>query len=285
MRRSALPVLVVACIIVATILAWLFLQRVVFRPAPADDSAGPTVAEVRTPGAFTRINVNGLAKVELVQGDRHEVLVEAPAGRVQRVQTRVEDGTLRITNRSGHVEVPLFGDGEHTASPRIVVMAPSIESIVVNGAVAFSAGRLEVPALRIAASGAAKLRIDDLTAESLRLSGAGAVQVDVAGRVAEQSISLSGAGDYRAPRLLSETAKVSVAGAGRVVVHAERSLRVSLSGAGNVEYLGNPEVRQSVSGIGRVKRRETGAAPIGTGFRVAAVSARGSRRPAGPFPA
>ena len=134
MRRSALPVLIVACIIVATVLAWLFLQRVVFRPAPADDSGGPTVAETRTPGAFKRINATGLAKVERVQGERHEVLVEAPAGRVQRVQTRVEDGTLRITNRSGHVEVPLFGDGEHTASPRIVVMAPSIESIAVNGA-------------------------------------------------------------------------------------------------------------------------------------------------------
>jgi adhesin HecA-like repeat protein len=79
------------------------------------------------------------------------------------------------------------------------VTAPSIESIVADGAVAFSADRLDVPALRIAASGAAKLRIDDLKAESLRLSGAGAVQVDVAGRVTEQSISLSGAGDYRAP--------------------------------------------------------------------------------------
>ena len=60
---------------------------------------------------------------------------------------------------------------------------------------------------------------------------------------------------------------------------------MNLSGAGNVEYLGNPEVKQSVSGIGRVKRREPGAAPAGTGFRVAAVSARGSRRPAGRFPA
>ena len=285
MRRSALPVLIIACIIVATVLAWLFLQRVVFRPAPADDSDGPTVAEVRTPGAVPRINVSGVAKVELIQGERHEVRVEAPAGRVQRVQTRVEGGTLRITNRGGHVEIPLFGGGAPTASPRIVVTAPSIESIVADGAVAFSASRLDVPALRIAASGAAKLRIDDLTAESLRLSGAGAVQVDVAGRVAEQSISLSGAGDYRAPRLLSETAKVSVAGAGRVVVHAEQSLRVNLSGAGNVEYLGNPEVKQSVSGIGRVKRRETGTAPIGTALRLAAVSARGSRRPAGRSPA
>ncbi len=271
MRRSALPVLIAACVVVAAVLAWLFLQRVVFRPATAVDSAGPAVAEIRTPGAFTRISVAGLASVELVQGDRHEVRIEAPAGGAQRVRTRVDDGTLTITNRGGQVEIPLFGGGTHASSPRIVVTAPSIESIAADGAVTISAGKLEVPSLRVSASGATKLRIDDLRAESLRLSGAGAVRVDLAGRVTEQSISLSGAGDYRAPRLLSETATVSVAGAGRVVVHADKSLRASLSGAGSVEYLGDPEVRESVSGIGRVKRRETRATPAGTGPRVAAL--------------
>jgi hypothetical protein len=271
MRRSALPVLIAACVVVAAVLAWLFLQRFVVGPAAAIDSAGPTVAEIRTPGAFTRISVAGLANVELVQGDRHEVRIEAPAGGAQRVRTRIDGETLAITNRGGQVEIPLFGGGARTSSPLIVVTAPSIESIAADGAVTISAGKLDVPALRVSASGATKLRIDDLRAESLRLSGAGAVRVDLAGRVTEQSISLSGAGDYRAPGLLSETAKVSVAGAGRVVVHAEKSLRASLSGAGVVEYLGNPEVNESVSGIGRVKRRETRATPMGTGFRVAAI--------------
>jgi len=270
MRRSALPVLITACVIVAAVLAWLVVQRV-FRPAPAPESAGPAVAEVRTPGAFTRVIVNGLASVELVQGDRHEVSVEGPPGSAGRVRTRVDGGTLTITSHGGQVELPLFGGGGTDVRPRIVVTAPSIESIVADGAVTISAGRLEVPTLRVAASGATKLRIDDLKADSLRLSAAGAVHVDVAGTVTDQSISLSGAGDFRGARLVSETAKVSVSGAGRVVVNVEKTLRVSLSGAGNVEYLGNPEVKESVSGIGRVRRRETSAEPAHASFRLAAI--------------
>ena len=83
------------------------------------------------------------------------------------------------------------------------------------------------------------------------------------------TVSLSGAGDIRAPRLASESAKVTVAGAGNVVVYAEKSLRVSLSGAGNVEYLGNPEVKQSVSGLGRVKRRDADATRARSRYHVA----------------
>jgi hypothetical protein len=264
MRRAALPLLIVACVVVAAVLAWLVLQRA-FRPATVT-TVGPAVAEVLAPGPFRRIAVNGLASVEIVQGDRHEVRIEGPAGSVR---ARVDDGTLTIANRGGKVELPLFG-GESQVRPRVVVTAPAIDAIAADGAVQIVARRLETPSLRIAASGATKIRIDDLEAETLRLSGAGAVHVEIGGRVRDQSISLSGAGDYRGARLESESAKISVAGAGRVVVNAAKSLNASLSGAGSVEYLGDPEVKQSVSGIGSIKRREKSAAAARARFRPAA---------------
>ena len=99
----------------------------------------------------------------------------------------------------------------------------------------------------------------------------------IAGSVDDQAISLSGAGDFRAANLVSDTAKVTVAGAGRVVVNARRTLRVSLSGAGSVEYLGNPELTQSVSGLGRIKRRDADADAGHTRFRLAATHARACR--------
>ena len=264
MRRAALPVLIIACVIVAAVLAWLVLQRV-FRP-PSQAPGGSAVAEVLSPGPFSKLDVTGLASVEIVQGDRHEVRVEGGAG----VRARVEGDTLAISNRGGKIDLPLFG-GEPQARPRVVVTAPAIEAIAADGAIQLTARRLAMPSLRIGASGATKIRIDDLEVETLRLSGAGAVHVEIAGRARDQSISLSGAGDYRGARLKSETAKVSVAGAGRVVVNAAKSLNASLSGAGSVEYLGNPEVKQSVSGIGSIKRRETSAAPAPTALRLASA--------------
>lgn len=267
MRRSALPLVVVACVIVAAVLAWLVVQRM-FR-ASADEPAGPAVAETRTPGEFTKIDVSGHMDVEIVQGDRHEVVVEASAGDQRRITTEVAGGTLRITTSKAHGWRAMHGADR---VPRVVVRAPAIESIALAGAVRLTSPSLTVPSLRIAASGTTSIRMDALKADSLRLAGSGAVKAELAGQVTDQSISLSGAGVVRAPQLASENAKVSVSGAGSVIVNAAKTLRVSLSGAGSVEYLGNPEVKQSVSGLGRVKRRDA-ADPGNTHTRLQVAAA------------
>jgi Putative auto-transporter adhesin, head GIN domain len=265
MRRSALPVLLIACTIVAAVLAWLVVQRM-FRAGPSDEASGPAVAETRALGAFSKIDVSGNAEIELVQGDRHEVVVEAAAGDQDRIRTEVDGVTLRIVTGKRHGWRAFEGP---VRTPRIVVRAPTFESIAAAGAIRISSPSLNVASLRIAAAGTTTLRFDSLKADSLRIAGSGAVKADLAGKVTDLAISLSGAGAIRAPQLVSETAKVSVAGAGVVVVNAEKSLRVSLSGAGSVEYLGNPEVKQSVSGLGRVKRRDADTAPTRTRFQVA----------------
>jgi hypothetical protein len=265
MRRSALPVLVIACVVVAAVLAWMVVARM-FHPAPSDDTSGPTVAETRTPGKFSKIDVSGNAILELVQADRFEVIVEVAEGDQDRVRTVVEGSTLTIVSGARDGWRPFHGVRR---TPRIIVTAPTLEAIASAGKTRISAPSLVVPALRIAASGATTIRIDDLKADSLRIAGSGAVKADLAGKVTDLTVSLSGAGDIRAPRLAAETANVSVAGAGNVVVFAEKSLRVSLSGAGNVEYLGNPEVKQSVSGLGRVKRRDSDATRARTWYQVA----------------
>jgi hypothetical protein len=108
--------------------------------------------------------------------------------------------------------------------------------------------------------------IDDLQATSLRVDGSGALKAEIAGRVDDEHVSISGAVNYRAERLRATNATVSVSGVANVVVHAERKLRASISGAGLIEYVGDPEVTEHVSGMGRVKRRDSSVMP---GMRVA----------------
>lgn len=251
MRRSALPVVVVACAIVAAVLAWLVVGRM-FR-ATSGAPAGPPVAETRAVGEFAKLDVSGHLKLEIVQADRYEVVVEAAPGEAARVRTEVSGRTLRITAKAAGGRRGRDGVDRDL---RVVVRAPSIEAVDLSGTVKFTAKALSVPAFRIDASGATSIRIDSLDVESLRLVGSGAVEADLAGRATEQSISLSGAGTVRGARLRSLSARVDVSGAGSVVVNAEKSLRVSLSGAGIVEYLGTPELEESVSGLGRIKRRD-----------------------------
>ena len=85
--------------------------------------------------------------------------------------------------------------------------------------------------------------------------------MEIAGRTAAQTIEISGAGDYRAEDLASDTAKVAVSGAGRVVVRVAKTLDVDLSGAATVEYIGDPKVTRPGErhGPDQAARRDVGA--------------------------
>jgi len=250
MRRATLPLLILGCIVVAAALAWFTLNR--------GGPAGDLVTENRAVDAFHRIDVSGNAEVTLVAGAAESVAVETSAAGQSRVRTRVSDGTLHVTGgetrRWWH---SILGGGRSGVRPRITVTFRTLDAIVLAGAVKLSAAKLDADALRISASGGTVVRIDDLQARTLRLSGAGALKATLAGRVVDQDVAISGAGEVLAEKLTSENATVSVSGAGSVVVNAQKTLKASISGAGNVEYAGDPQVTQRVSGVGRVRRRES----------------------------
>jgi hypothetical protein len=215
------------------------------------------VTEVRTVEPFRRLEVSGHADVMLVQGARESVAVDATGSSQPRISARVEDGTLSVSARDARRWWnSLIGARRGGATPRITVTFKSLDAIALSGAVRLSANRVDVPQLRIVASGGSALRIDDLQARILRVGGSGALDATLAGKVVDQEISISGAGKVNADRLQSENAVVSVSGAGSIVIHAQKTLRASISGAGSVDYFGDPQVTQEVSGVGRVRRRE-----------------------------
>jgi hypothetical protein len=193
----------------------------------------------------------------LVQGKEESVAIEVPARAESRVRARVEDGTLMISSGDRRRWWNSLFGGSRNAMPRVTVTFKTLDAIALAGAVKLTAARLDAQEMRITASGGSSVRVDNLQARVLRLSGAGALKATLAGRVVDQNISISGAGEVRADRLVSDNASVSVSGAGSIVINAEKTLNASISGAGSVEYYGNPEVKQRVSGVGRVKRRET----------------------------
>jgi hypothetical protein len=247
--KVVFPILgILAAIAIAVSLAWFYLVWS-FR------GGGEAVIEDRALPPFSQIVIEGFADVTLVQGDSETVRVEAAQKQLAGVRTKVSGGTLTITQGASRSWWSgFFGGGGRGA--RVRVTFRELEAIGASGAVKIRADGLKADRLMVSASGATSLKIDDLNAKELSVSGSGAMKVELAGRVAEQRVSISGAGDYRAADLASEDARVSVSGAGRVVVQVEKTLRIGLSGAGAVEYIGNPKVTQQISGAGRVKRRD-----------------------------
>ena len=101
-------------------------------------------------------------------------------------------------------------------------------------------------------SGSGHIKIVKLDANSItaRLSGSG--DIEVGGRIQSQDVKIDGAGNYRAPDLISTTAKINISGSGSAYTQVLDSLNASISGSGSVHYKGSPQITQNISGAGQV---------------------------------
>ena len=258
MRRFSLPLVVAACVALAALLTWLALSSAGFGDRATRAGAGSTRAEpaVRALPPFTRLDVSGTAEVVLVQGAAESVAVAAGGRKAVPVEAQVRGDTLYVTAiDDSRWWDRLFGSGSARAA-HVVVNFRELAQVDAAGTVKLTAASLRAPTLKIAGAGGTEIRIDDLQAQKLELAGAGALKAEIAGSVTEQSVAISGAGEYRGARLASDTASVSVAGAGKVIVNVRRALDATISGAGSVEYVGDPKVTERISGLGRVQRRD-----------------------------
>lgn len=245
MPRYVLPMLILAVVVIALTLTWLTLGR-------TNADVALTEQDV---GAFHRIEVSGAADVVLQRGASEHVSVETPARGV-RIVAQVRGPTLVIDARDNRRWwSSIFGRGG-SRTARVTVTYRTLDAVTLSGAVKLQAAGLDTPELRLEASGGSSLRLDGLRTARLRLNGSGALKAELAGEAAEQTVSISGAGEYNAERLASTDAKISVSGVGHVIVRVDKTLSASISGAGSIEYYGNPEVKEHVSGVGRVRRRE-----------------------------
>jgi hypothetical protein len=229
--------------------------------APSSDGAdSEVVTEEHALPPFRQIVIGGYADVTLVQGNSESLTVEGARNQLRRFEVRVRDGTLTIhPNHSRHGWFSFFGLEARTA--RVTIAFRTLDRISADGAVKIRAESMRVDRLAVSASGATSLRIAELDAKALAVDGSGAIKMEVAGRTVAQTIEISGAGDYRAEDLASDTAKVAVSGAGRVVLRVAKTLDVDLSGAANVDYIGDPKVTRRVSGMGRIKQRDAMSEP------------------------
>lgn len=165
--------------------------------------------------------------VHVTLGDRQSVQLTVDGNLVRLYDLEVRDGALVID-----------ADG----SPR-----PS------RGAgldlVLTSLDRLEV-------EGAGDIVIDDYRGDDLELVIDGAGDLDIDGEAGRLNVTVNGAGDIDARRLIAREVVVRVNGAGDVDVYASDTADVTINGVGDIDVYGDPaEFTRSVAGLGSIDRR------------------------------
>lgn len=196
---------------------------------------------------FHGLDLHVPADAEVRIGDEFKVEITCEETAMPHVETRVEDGVLRICFRGNvwgvdnmkvRVTAPSWDEFEVSSSGFIEVL-DSIQGQMLDLEVSGS-GRILVP----------QAQFDQADAE---VSGSGTIEVRGAADALDGEVS--GSGKIDAFDFPVNKADVEISGSGDVYVHANERLDAEISGSGSVVYTGNPQVNARISGSGSVRKQ------------------------------
>lgn len=209
---------------------------------------GVIVTQDRNISRAQKIKLAGSYNVEITQGPVTSVKVEADENILPYIITREEDGYLVIKSRD-HFSFSTDHDIKVYITTNVLEQLHLAGSGNIIGKTKFTGGNKL--GLKIAGSGDIRLEVNTPDLES-EIAGSGTVTLK--GETRNESVKISGVGDYNADELKAENATVRIAGSGNVKVFAATNLDINIAGVGSVFYKGEPTVKQHIAGSGEVKK-------------------------------
>ena len=205
------------------------------------------VTEQREVSPFNRVELRGIGRLILSQGEKQSVSVTASEAVISHVRTDVRGGVLIVSLRWWP---GIFFRISELKSLEMQLVVEDLEGLKVSGAgIVESRERIQVQEMELQLSGAGEIRLE-FQGRRIETHLTGAGRVVLWGKAEEQVIRLTGAGSVQAEKLVTRSAQVHASGAGECRVHAMESLDVRLSGAGTIRYVGNPQIQSRVTGMG-----------------------------------
>lgn len=200
-------------------------------------------------GVFDAVALAGSYNVVVVPGRTHAVRATGNAEALDRLEIKVEGGTLRIgSKRNGWFQWRSSPGGAVT----VHVMAPAINAASIAGSGDLRVEQVEGRAFNASIAGSGDLHIGRMRVEEARVSIAGSGSVHAAGAAASTHVRIAGSGDADLRGLDSRNAKVSVMGSGDVRMRATETADVSVMGSGDVDVAGGARCTVNRRGSGRV---------------------------------
>jgi hypothetical protein len=217
---------------------------------PDIDGSGTILTQEWEVSDFDRISLEGVGELIVTQGEEESLSVTTDDNIMPYIDVDVRQDTLVL----GFTSAARNRSISPSDGIQYNVVVKDLSRLDLAGAGNLSIDGLETDMLHLEVSGAGQLSILDLAADELVVRLTGASSVIVSGEVKGQDISLTGAGNYYAPDLLTETTIIDITGIGNATVWATETLDVDISSIGTVLYYGSPRVvRQTAEqGIGRV---------------------------------
>lgn len=211
---------------------------------------GPVVSNERTLPDFDRIESSIPGNVYLKEGNEQSVILEGPQEYVDVVETKVQNGILKIKIRNNTNLL-------HSGRLRVHITIPEYRSVISMGSGnIYGESTINGTGIELKLTGSGNMELDKISSERVRceLTGSGNLKI-LGGSADDLNIRLTGSGNFNAQHMESNTADVSASGSGNTTLRVRDRLTVNLSGSGDVNYYGNPAVNSYISGSGKVKKK------------------------------
>jgi len=214
---------------------------------PTDPGSGKVITQNRTVTGFDSIEVDYPAEVNIAQGGKESLTIEAEDNVLPGLNTRVRNGTLEIYYET---------DGGNPVRPTkpviITITAKDLKQVELSSAGKLTIDGFETGKLDVGLNGAGTLKLEDIHVEDLTINLSGAGSMDASGTADNLDLSISGVGDFDGRDLHTQTADVALSGAGGATLWVDKKIDASVSGAGSIGYYGDASVTRHVSGVGSV---------------------------------
>lgn len=231
---------------------------------------GQTVERQRSVGTYKALSVRNGMDVE-ISGDLTEgIIVVADENLQEYVETKVEDGTLKIAMKQGYgyrlngkspkVIVPNTGQltaisvsGGSDVYTKNTTLQGDALSIACSGGSDFK-GDINVKRLDVACSGGSDFNAS-VEAEQCDLAISGGSDGDLSGYANVCSVAVSGGSDFKAHRFVTKDCDLSVSGGSDVDIHCTERLSAKVGGGSDVIYTGDCTVTMSVDKSSNLKKK------------------------------
>lgn len=206
--------------------------------------------EDRQVAGFSAISSAGSFDVIITMGNKESLRMEGDESVMDEIETKVEDGTLKIRFKNNKNLWKWNNKGKVT----VYVNAKSLNGLSLSGSGDMQVkGAIKGEKLDTRVSGSGNMVFTaNVTDFNAAISGSGNMTAN--GSAGTSEIAVSGSGNFTGKNLKTDETNIRVSGSGNVSIYADKSLNAKVSGSGNVRYGGNAEVSVSKSGSGSVSK-------------------------------
>jgi hypothetical protein len=208
-----------------------------------------TINETKPLNGVTRLKLDGVFSLRLVQSDEESIRVEGPVELIDKLVID-QQGDLLVLE----MEKEIGGFNLNKGDFKITLSLKDLKELQYDGVGNVKTnGTFTVDTLYIKGNGVGNLKLD-LIANLLNADFDMVGNIDLSGKADRAIFTNNGVGNLDASQLRVQDLDLNSSGIGKAEVFCVGNLSLIVDGIGKVSYTGNPTIiKKEVSGIGKVE--------------------------------